>query len=135
MSISTVYMLLLVKWRLSPFQTTLLVAGVSIIWHWFLMYEEAWARKRSTLMKKPPADCDPSNMGLWQSMVAVVRGTIESVDKCEAWHKVWTNNTNIGFPNCSFPLQEAFVNPLFELNPLMAGVDLLSKLMLHPLKE
>ena len=88
MSISTVYMLLLVKWRLSPFQTTLLVGGVSIIWHWFLMYEEAWARKRSVLMKKPPPDCDPSNMGLWQSMVAVARGTIESVDKCEAWHKV-----------------------------------------------
>ena len=130
-------MALLVKWRLSPFHTILLVGGVSIIWHWFLMYEEAWARKRSSLMKQPPADCDPSNMGLWLSMVAVVRGTIDSVDKCEAWHKVSAvinNNINI-IRNYIFPLQEAFVNPVFELNPLMAGVDLLSKLMLHPLKE
>ena len=88
LAISTVYMLLLVKWRLSPFQTFLLVGGVSIIWHWVLMYEEAWARKRSSLMKQPPPDCDPSNMGLWQSLVAGVRGMSSNVDKCEAWHKV-----------------------------------------------
>ena len=88
MSISSVYMALLVKWRLPPFQIIPLVGVICIIWHWFLMYEEAWARKRSSLMKKPPPDCDPSSMGLWQSMVAGVRGTIYSFDKCEAWHKV-----------------------------------------------
>ena len=88
MSISTVYMALLVKWRLSPFKTTLLCGVVSIIWHWFRMYEEVWARKRSSLMKQPPPDCDPNNMGLWQSMLAGVRGISSNVDKCEAWHKV-----------------------------------------------
>ena len=88
MSLSTVYVALLVKWRLPPFQTIPLVGLVSIIWHWFLMYEEAWARKMSAQMKNPPPDCDPSNMGLWQSMVAGVVGTFYPSDKCEAWHKV-----------------------------------------------
>jgi len=60
MSLSTVYVALLVKWRLPPFQIIPLVGLVSIIWHWFLMYEEAWARKMSAQMKNPPPDCDPS---------------------------------------------------------------------------
>jgi len=119
MSISLVYLIILVFRRFPPFKVFLLVLTVSLIWHWFHLYKEAVAKKESKMLQnlEIPAECRPGEMTWYQTAMASVRGLTSSVDKCEEYHKA------------------IHVNPLTEVNPLSALVDLVIKLLLHPITK
>jgi len=119
MSISLVYVIILVFRRLPPFKVFLLVLTVSLVWHWVYLYKEAWAKKHSKMQQNMeiPAECRPGEMTWYQTAMSSVRGWTSSVDKCEEYHKA------------------IHVNPFYEVNPLSALVDLVIKLLLHPLTK
>ena len=77
------------------------------------------AKKESKMLQnlEIPAECRPGEMTWYQTAMASVRGLTSSVDKCEEYHKA------------------IHVNPLTEVNPLSALVDLVIKLLLHPITK
>jgi len=83
------------------------------------MYKEAWATKHSKLIRnvEVPPECRPGEMTWYQTIRSSVSGVFSNVDKCEEYHKA------------------ILVDPIYEVNPLTALVDLIIKLLLHPLSR
>ena len=135
MSISLVYVALLVLKRLPPFKVLLVVLTVSLIWHWVHLYKEAWASKHAKLVRgeEVPPECRPKEMTWLQTISSSVSGVFNSVDKCEEYHKVGPELSSSVTINVS--LQAILVDPIYEVNPLTALVDLITKLVLHPVSR
>jgi len=113
------YTLLMVLRCLRPFYMFLLVLSICISWHWLHMFKVAWAGKHARLLQsgEVPQECRPHEMTWMQTMQSSGRSLFSSVDRCEDYHK------NI------------MVDPIYEVNPLMAFVDLSTNLVLHPLSS
>ena len=103
MSISLVYITLLVFKRLPPFKVFLLVLTVSLIWHWVHLYKEAWASKHAKLVRgeEVPPECRPREMTWLQTISSSVSGMFNSVDKCEEYHKVGRDVSSLSSINIS----------------------------------
>merc|ERR1712106_638762 len=64
-----------------------------------------------------PPECRPQEMTWLQTIQSSASALVSSVDKCEEYHKA------------------ILVDPIYEVNPLTALVDLVTKLLLHPLSS
>lgn len=119
MSLALVYVTLTVFRRLAPFKVFLMILLVSVTWHWVHMYKATWATKHSKLMQSVeiPPECRPQDMTWFQTIQSSASALVSSVDKCEEYHKA------------------ILVDPIYEVNPLTALVDLSTKLLLHPLSS
>jgi len=119
MSLALVYVTLTVFRRLAPFKVFLMILLVSVTWHWVHMYKATWATKHSKLMQSVeiPPECRPQDMTWLQTIQASASALVSSVDRCEEYHKA------------------ILVDPIYEVNPLTALVDLATKLLLHPLSS
>lgn len=119
MAIALVYLVFMVLRRMPPFKIFLLVLVVSVVWHWVHMYKATWATKHSKLLQNNiiPAECRPQDMTWFQTIQSSASSVFSSVDKCEEYHKA------------------ILVDPIYEVNPLTAVVDLITKLLLHPLSS
>jgi len=95
----------------------LIISLSCICWHWFRMYKAAWALKHSKLLQSTnvPPECRPEEMTWLQTFETSGRSMFTSVDRCDEYHKA------------------IHVDPIYEVNPLMAVVDLLTNLFFHPL--
>jgi len=99
------------------------LAGVLLLfclaWHWTHLYKTMWATKHSKLIQSGnvPPECRPRDMTWLQTIQSSARSVFSSVDRCEEYHKA------------------IMVDPVYEVNPLTALVDLLTKLLLHPLSS
>jgi len=105
--------------RLSPWRVALAVLACCLAWHWTHMYRAAWAAKHATLIQSGsvPPECRPQEMTWLQTLQSGARGLYSSVDRCQEYHKA------------------IMVDPVYEVNPLTALVDLATKLLLHPLSS
>jgi len=114
-----VYIGITVLRSLPPTYSALLILILSVSWHWLHLFKKAWAGKHAKLLKSTevPPECRPHEMTWWQSIQSSGRAVFSSVDKCEEYHK------NI------------MVDPIYEVNPMVALVDLVTSLILHPLSS
>jgi len=117
MSIALVYLSLIVFRRLPPVKVFVLLLCVSLVWHSVLLYKDALAAQQVKLMKDVPAECRPGEMSFLQSVTSYVSQGFSNVDKCAEYHKA------------------LLVDPIYEINPLTALVDLITKIILHPLTK
>lgn len=119
MSLSLMYLIVTVVRRLPAFHMLLLILVVSVTWHWVHLYKATWATKHSKLMQSNaiPAECRPQDMTWFQTIQSSASSLVTSVDKCEEYHKA------------------IMVDPIYEVNPATALVDLVTKLLLHPLSS
>jgi len=115
--LTIVYSSFMILRSLRPFYSALLVMVVSVSWHWLTMFKKAWAGKHAKLLKTAeiPPECRPHEMTWFQSLQSSGRAMFSSVDKCEEYHKT------------------IMVDPIYEVNPMVAFVDLATTLILHPL--
>ena len=81
------------------------------------MYKKSWAAKHATLMSSGtvPPECHPQQMSWLQSLQYTARHAMSGTDRCGEYHEA------------------IMVDPLYEVNPLTAAVDLLTNLLLHPM--
>ena len=73
-----------------------------------------------------------------QTLQSGARGLYSSVDRCQEYHKVplaCSCSSSARAPNHPLLLQAIMVDPVYEVNPLTALVDLSTKLLLHPLSR
>jgi len=119
MSLSLIYIIVTVVRRLPAFHIMLLILVLSVTWHWVHLYKATWASKHSKLMQSNtiPAECRPQEMTWFQTIQSSASSLVTSVDKCEEYHKA------------------IMVDPIYEVNPATALVDLVTKLLLHPLSS
>jgi len=119
MVLALVYFTFVVLRRMPPFKILLLVIVVSIVWHWVHLYKATWATKHSKLMQSVqiPPECRPQEMTWLQTVQSSASSMFSTVDKCEDYHKA------------------IMVDPIYEVNPLTALVDLATKLLLQPLSS
>jgi hypothetical protein len=119
MSLSLTYLIVTVVRRLPALHMMLLILVVSVTWHWVHLYKATWASKHSKLMQSNaiPAECRPQDMTWFQTIQSSASSLVTSVDKCEEYHKA------------------IMVDPIYEVNPATALVDLVTKLLLHPLSS
>ena len=134
MSIALVYLSLIVFRRLPPLKVFVLLLCVSLVWHSVLLYKDALAAQQVKLMKDVPAECRPGEMSFLQSVTSYVSQGFSNVDKCAEYHKVKCKPRScVAF---LFTLVQALlVDPIYEINPLTALVDLITKIILHPLTK
>jgi len=116
-SIALVYLSMIVFRQLPPFKVFMLLLCVSLVWHSVLLYKDALASQQVKLMKDVPAECKPGEMSFLQSVSSYVSQGFSNVDKCAEYHKA------------------LLVDPIYEINPLTALVDLITKIILHPLTK
>jgi len=92
---------------------------VSVMWHWIRLYKIQWASRHAILLSSGsiPPECDPQNMSWTQSLSYTLGSFFTTVDRCQEYHEA------------------LMVDPLFEVNPLTAAVDLATNLLLHPLSR
>jgi len=104
---------------LPPSRLALLVLVFCLCWHWLHLFKMTWAAKHSKLLQSGnvPPECRPKEMTWLQTLQSSTRAMFSSVDRCEEYHKT------------------IMVDPIYEINPLTALVDLLTKLLLHPLSS
>ena len=134
MSIALVYLSLIVFRRLPPVKVFVLLLCVSLVWHSVLLYKDALAAQQVKLMKDVPAECRPGEMSFLQSVTSYVSQGFSNVDKCAEYHKVKCKPRS--FVAYLFTLVQALlVDPIYEINPLTALVDLITKIILHPLTK
>ena len=83
------------------------------------LYKKAWAAKHATLVKDSsvPPECRPQDMTWLQSLQFTARSAFTREDRCGRYHEA------------------IMVDPLYEVNPLTALVDLTSNLLLVPLSK
>eukprot|EP00092_Neocalanus_flemingeri_P018229 GFUD01019729.1.p1 GENE.GFUD01019729.1~~GFUD01019729.1.p1 ORF type:complete len:572 (+),score=123.07 GFUD01019729.1:68-1783(+) len=119
MAMSLVYLTFTMFRSLPPYKVFLMVLLVSVMWHWVHMYKATWASKHSKLVQSVqiPPECRPQDMTWFQTIQSSATTLFSSVDKCEEYHKA------------------ILVDPIYEVNPLTALVDLATKLVLHPLSS
>jgi len=119
MAIALVYLTFTVFRKLPPFRVLMLLLVVSVAWHWVHMYKATWATKHSKLVQSVqiPPECRPQDMTWLQTVQSSASAMFSSVDKCEEYHKA------------------ILVDPIYEVNPLTALVDLATKLLLTPLSS
>jgi len=105
--------------RLPAFHVFCIILLMSVSWHWVHMYKATWAKKHSKLMQSTevPAECRPHEMTWYQTIQASATSMVSSVDRCEEYHKA------------------ILVDPIYEVNPATALVDLITKIILHPLSS
>jgi len=122
-TLSTACILVLVFISLARSLPPRRLAGVVLLfclaWHWTHLYKTMWATKHSKLIQSGnvPPECRPRDMTWLQTIQSSARSVFSSVDRCEEYHKA------------------ILVDPVYEVNPLTALVDLLTKLLLHPLSS
>jgi len=104
---------------LPPRKLAVVVLLLCCAWHWTHLYKKMWAAKHSTLLQSGnvPLECRPEEMTWLQTIQSSARSVFSSVDRCEEYHKA------------------IMVDPVYEVNPLTAVVDLVTTLVLHPLSS
>jgi len=114
-----VYTVLLLMKVFPPWKLALVLLLFSVSWHWLRLYKKAWAAKHATLVKDTsiPHECRPQDMTWLQSLQFTARSAFTSEDRCGKYHEA------------------IMVDPLYEVNPLTALVDLTSNLLLVPLSK
>jgi len=119
LSICLSYTLFIIFRKLSLFKILSMILLVSVTWHWVHMYKAIWASKHTKLMQniEIPPECKPQDMTWFQTLQSTASSMINRVDKCEEYHKAM------------------LVDPIYEVNPLTAMVDLTTTLLLHPLSS
>ena len=129
-----VYLAVLVFRTFPPHRILLLLFLLSLAWHWTHLYKAAWASKKAQLERtgEIPAECRPGEMSWQQSVQSSFSSVFTSVDKCEEYHKVRGLLNNLLYLIHS---QAILVDPIYEVNPLTALVDLATKLLLYPLSR
>jgi len=119
LSIALLYVMVTGLRRLPAFHVFWIILLLSVCWHWVHLYKATWASKHSKLMQSTeiPAECRPQEMTWYQTIQASATSLVSSVDKCEEYHKAM------------------LVDPIYEVNPATALVDLVTKIILHPLSS
>jgi len=119
LSLALLYVMVSGLRRLPAFHVFWIILLLSVCWHWVHMYKATWAAKHSKLMQSTeiPAECRPQEMTWYQTIRASASSLVSSVDKCEEYHKAM------------------LVDPIYEVNPATALVDLVTKIILHPLSS
>jgi len=117
--LSLLYTVSIVLRSMRTFYVVILLIAVCVSWHWLHMFKVAWAGKHAKLLQSGdvPPECRPHEMTWMQTLQSSGRSMFTMVDRCEDYHK------NI------------MVDPIYEVNPMMAMVDLSSNLVFHPLKS
>eukprot|EP00088_Acartia_fossae_P069383 TRINITY_DN9049_c0_g1_i5.p1 TRINITY_DN9049_c0_g1~~TRINITY_DN9049_c0_g1_i5.p1 ORF type:complete len:685 (-),score=109.25 TRINITY_DN9049_c0_g1_i5:454-2508(-) len=90
---------------------------VSVSWHWTHMYKDEWAIKKSKLVQNLPPECSVEDMSWTMSAFYYWKSGTSWTDKCDDYHKA------------------LLVDPIYEVNPLMAFSDLASKIILRPIRN
>merc|ERR1719369_670209 len=119
LSLALLYVMVSGLRRLPAFHVFWIILLLSVCWHWLHLYKATWATKHSKLIQSTeiPAECRPQEMTWYQTIRASASSLVSSVDKCEEYHKAM------------------LVDPIYEVNPATALVDLVTKLLLHPLSS
>lgn len=114
-----VYVLFFLMRHLSWWKLTIILLVFSISWHWLRMYKMRWAAKHATLLSSGtvPPECHPQEMSWLQSIQYTARSVMTGTDRCGEYHEA------------------IMVDPLYEVNPLTAAVDLAANLLLHPMSK
>jgi len=112
-----VYVLFLLMHHLPWWKMLMILAIFAVSLHWMRMYKKSWAAKHATLMSSGtvPPECHPQQMSWLQSLQYTARHAMSGTDRCGEYHEA------------------IMVDPLYEVNPLTAAVDLLTNLLLHPM--
>jgi len=119
LSLALLYVMVSGLRRLPAFHVFWIILLLSVCWHWVHLYKATWATKHSKLIQSTeiPAECRPQEMTWYQTIRASASSLVSSVDKCEEYHKAM------------------LVDPIYEVNPATALVDLVTKIILHPLSS
>jgi len=92
---------------------------LSVGWHWLHMYKTELAVKKSKMMQSQsvPAECRKEEMNWLSSAFHYIKSSSSLTNPCDDYHKA------------------LLVDPIYDVNPLMAFADLASKIVLRPMRN